>query len=77
MYNGIFAFHAVDALDRILSAPNTRASAILAPANTSPFSLHVLRPALPASVLPNVGHWLILDAPVQFAAALNNSLSAT
>lgn len=77
MYNGIFAFHAVDALDRILSAPNTRASAILAPANTSPFSLHVLRPALPAIVLPNVGHWLILDAPVQFAAALNNSLSAT
>ena len=74
MSKGMFAFHTVDALDRYLSAPSTRAAAILAPANAFPFSLHVLRPELPTIVLPNVGHWLMLDAPVQFAAALNNFL---
>lgn len=72
MYHGMFAFPAIESLDRYLSTPNTQAASILAPANAYPFSLHVLRPTLPAIVIPDVGHWLMIDAPAQFVTALNN-----
>lgn len=74
MYHGMFAFPAVETLDRYLAAPNTQAAVILTPANAYPFSLHVLRPALPAIVIPDVGHWLMMDAPAQFVTALNDCL---
>lgn len=72
----LFTFAAVDALDQYLAAPGACAQMILAPANHLPFSLHVLRPALPAITLPNTGHWLMLDAPEAFATALRTCLAA-
>lgn len=74
MYPGMFAFESAAALDRYLAHPGTRASAILAPANAWPFSLHQLRPALAATVLAETGHWLMLDAPGPFAAALADAI---
>jgi pimeloyl-ACP methyl ester carboxylesterase len=71
MYRGMFPFEAVDALDRYLAAPGTRAHAIIAPSNTFPFSLHILRPTLTTSTLPDTGHWLMLDAPEAFARELD------
>ena len=63
MSRGMFAFEAVDALDRYLAAPGTRAHAIIATSNTFPFSLHILRPTLTTTTIPDTGHWLMLDAP--------------
>ncbi len=71
MYGGMFAFEAVDTLDRYLAAPGTRAHAIIAPSNTFPFSLHILRPTLTTTTLPDTGHWLMLDAPEAFARELD------
>ena len=71
MYRGIFPFEAVDALDRYLAAPGTRAHAIIAPSNTFPFSLHILRPTLTTTTIPDTGHWLMLDAPEAFARELD------
>ncbi len=71
MYRGMFAFEAVDALDRYLAAPGTRAHAIIAPSNAFPFSLHILRPTLTTTTIPNTGHWLMLDAPEVFAKELD------
>ncbi|MEG4456770.1 alpha/beta fold hydrolase [Microcoleus sp. N9_A1] len=71
MYRQMFAFDAVDSLDRYLAAPGTRAHAIIAPSNTFPFSLHILRPTLTTTTLPDTGHWLMLDAPEAFARELD------
>lgn len=71
----LFVFRAVDALDRYLASPGTQAYAILAPANNMPLSLHVLRPALTTTTLPDTGHWLMLDAPEPFAQALDTCLT--
>jgi len=71
MSRGMFAFEAVDALDRYLAAPGTRAHAIIAPSNTFSFSLHILRPTLTTTTLPDTGHWLMLDAPEAFARELD------
>lgn len=68
---GLFAFKAVEALDRYLATPGARAHAILAPSNNFPFSLHVLRPTLTTTTLPDTGHWLMLDAPELFARAID------
>lgn len=76
MYGGMFAFEAVDALDRYLAAPGTRAEAIIAPSNAFPFSLHILRPALTATAIGDTGHWLMLDAPEAFARELDLCLEA-
>lgn len=73
---GLFAFKAVEALDRYLATPGTSARAILAPSNNLPFSLHVLRPTLTTITLPDTGHWLMLDASEQFATALDTCLAA-
>jgi pimeloyl-ACP methyl ester carboxylesterase len=71
MLPGMFSFEAVEALDRYLAAPGTRAYAIIAPSNTLPFALHILRPTLTTSTLPHTGHWLMLDAPEAFARELD------
>lgn len=73
---GLFAFKAAEALDRYLEKPGARAIAILAPSNNLPLSLHVLRPELTTIVVPATGHWLMLDAPEQFATALDTCLAA-
>ena len=71
MSRGMLPFEAVDALDRYLAAPGTRAHAIIAPSNTFPFSLHILRPTLTTTTIPDTGHWLMLDAPEAFARELD------
>lgn len=71
----LFTFKAIDALDQYLASPGAQAHAILAPSNTLPFSLHVLRPALPTITLPDTGHWLMLDAPEAFNTALETCLT--
>ena len=71
IYRALFAFEAVDALDRYLAAPGTRASAIIAPSNAFPFSLHILRPSLTTTTIPDTGHWLMLDAPEAFGRELD------
>ncbi|MEG3851420.1 alpha/beta hydrolase [Microcoleus sp. herbarium19] len=76
MYRGMFAFDAVDALDRYLAAPGTRAHAIIAPSNAWPFSLHILCRALTATAIADTGHWLMLDAPEAFARAIDLCLEA-
>jgi pimeloyl-ACP methyl ester carboxylesterase len=74
MYRALFAFDAVDSLDRYLAAPGTRAHAIIAPSNAFPFSLHILRPTLTTTTIPDTGHWLMLDAPEEFARELDKLL---
>jgi len=59
-----------------LATLGARVAAVLAPANAWPYSLHVLRPAIAATVVPNTGHWLLLDAPDRFGAALSAALDA-
>ncbi|WP_437301009.1 alpha/beta fold hydrolase [Sorangium sp. So ce426] len=76
MSRHLLEFQAVNALDRYLAAPGARAHAILAPSNAWPQSLHALRPALTAVVLPETSHWLMLDAPAAFAAELEAWLDA-
>ena len=71
MYRGMFAFEAVNALDRYLAAPETQAHAIIAPSNAFPFSLHILRPTLTTTTIPDTGHWLMLDAVEAFAKELD------
>ena len=46
-------------------------------ANAWPFSLHVLVPAVQATVVPDVGHWIMLDAPARFVAALEAAVAGT
>ena len=75
MYRSMFAFGAAETLERYLAAPGASAHAILAPANAWPFSLHNLVPALETSLVPDVGHWIMLDAPDRFVVALEDSIS--
>jgi pimeloyl-ACP methyl ester carboxylesterase len=75
MYKSMFAYNAVGAIDRILATPGTQISAVLAPANSWPFSLHILRPQIATTVIPETSHWLQLDAPVPFAEAVTNQLT--
>ncbi|HEX8850234.1 MAG TPA: alpha/beta fold hydrolase [Gemmatimonadaceae bacterium] len=72
LFRPMFQFAAVDALDRFLAHPGASAHAIVATSNAWPFSLHVLRPALPHTVIPGTGHWLMLDDPRAFAGALRH-----
>lgn len=76
MYPAMFAFEAVNALDRYLATPETKAHAIIAPSNAWPFSLHILRPALTSTAIGDTGHWLMLDAPEAFAKELDLCLEA-
>lgn len=72
---GLFAFKAVEALDRYLATPGTRTHTILAPSNNFPFGLHILRPTLTTTTIPDTGHWLMLDAPELFARAIDTCLA--
>ena len=77
MYRSMFQYRSGDALARYLAAPGTSAHAILAPPNAWPYSLHVLVPAVKTTVVPDVGHWIMLDAPDRFVTALEAALAAT
>jgi pimeloyl-ACP methyl ester carboxylesterase len=77
MYRSMLAYHARPALERYLATPNASAHAILAPANAWPFSLHSLVPALTTTVMPDVSHWVMLDAPNRFALALDAAIEGT
>jgi pimeloyl-ACP methyl ester carboxylesterase len=66
----LFTFQATAALDRYLASPGAQAHAIVAASNAMPLSLHVLRPTLPTTTIPNTSHWLMLDAPEAFAQSL-------
>lgn len=71
----LFTFPAIEALDAYLASPGADAHVILAASKPMPFSLHVLRPALPTITIPDTGHWLMLDAPKAFTQALNSCLA--
>jgi pimeloyl-ACP methyl ester carboxylesterase len=77
MYRSMMQYPASAALERYLANPGTSAHAILAPPNTWPFSLHVLVPAMRSTLVPDVGHWIMLDAPDRFAAALEDAIAGT
>ena len=77
MYHSMFSYDSAATLERYLAAPGASAHAILAPANAWPNSLHKLVPALTSSVVPDVGHWIMLDAPDRFVAALDKAVSGT
>lgn len=77
MSRSMFAYEPATALERYLAAPNTSAHSILAPPNAWPFSLHNLVPALTSSVVPDVGHWIMIDAPERFVAALQSAVGDT
>jgi pimeloyl-ACP methyl ester carboxylesterase len=70
LFRPMFEFPAKATLERYLARGRGGAHAILAPSNAWPYSLHVLCPALTHTVLPNVGHWLLLDDPERFSGAL-------
>jgi pimeloyl-ACP methyl ester carboxylesterase len=70
MGHSMMTYAAATALKRYLASPAASARAIVAPPNAWPFSLHVLVPAVEATVIPDVGHWLMLDKPRDFIAAL-------
>jgi len=74
MARGMMNFGAKGALERYLAHPGTSVHAILAPPNAWPFSLHVLVPAITTTVVPDVGHWIMLDAPERFIRALEEAI---
>jgi len=77
MYRSMFDYPATAALERYLARPGSAVHAILAPPNAWPFSLHVLVPAIRTTVIPDVGHWIMLDAPDRFVAALERTIAGT
>jgi pimeloyl-ACP methyl ester carboxylesterase len=77
MYRSMMDYPASATLERYLANPDTSARTILAPPNAWPFSLHVLVPAMTPTVVPDVGHWIMLDAPDRFAATLEAAAAGT
>ena len=77
MFRSMMDYPAAAALQRYLAYPDRDVWAILAPPNAWPFSLHVLLPAIRTTVIPDVGHWIMLDAPERFAAALETAIAGT
>lgn len=77
MYRSMMDYQASATLERYLANPGTSARTILAPPNAWPFSLHMLVPAMSAIIVPDVGHWIMLDAPDRFATALEAAASGT
>ena len=77
MSHSMFSYRPAERLERYLAAPGASAHSILAPPNAWPFSLHNLVPALSSSVVPDVGHWIMLDAPDRFVAALEQAGTGT
>jgi pimeloyl-ACP methyl ester carboxylesterase len=77
MYRSMFVYGATAAIRRYLDQPGAEVHSILTPPNAWPFSLHVLVPAIRTTVIPDVGHWLMLDAPGRFVAALDAAVAGT
>jgi pimeloyl-ACP methyl ester carboxylesterase len=77
IYRSMMTYDASAALARYLAAPDASVHALLAPSNAWPFSLQVLVPAIHATVVPDVGHWIMLDAPDRFVTALEGVLVGT
>jgi pimeloyl-ACP methyl ester carboxylesterase len=77
IYRSMMSYPAIARLDRYLAKPGASVRAITAPPNAWPYSLHVLRPAIDTTVIPDVGHWLMLDAPQEFVAALEAAIRGT
>ena len=77
IYRSMMNYGAVVALERYMAQPGTSVHAILAPSNAWPFSLHRLVPAIRSTVVPNVGHWIMLDAPEAFVEALESAIAGT
>ena len=77
MFRSMMSFRASGRLRQYLAHPATQARAILAPPNAWPFSLHVLVPAVQSVVVAEVGHWIMLDAPERFVAALDDAVAGT
>ena len=77
IYHSMMSYDASAALERYLAAPNTSVHAVLAPTNAWPYSLHALVPAVRTTVVPNVSHWIMLDAPDRFVSALEGALVGT
>jgi pimeloyl-ACP methyl ester carboxylesterase len=73
LFRPMFEYPSTGTLGAYLGRADASALAILAPSNAWPFSLHVLCPALEHVVVPDTGHWLILDDPAGFARALTNT----
>ena len=74
MFRSMMTYPASASLAHYLATPGTSARAIVAPPNAWDFSLHVLVPDLRHVVVPNVGHWIMLDAPDRFLAALDDAV---
>lgn len=77
MYRSMFGYRPKAALERYLATPGAAVYSILAPPNAWPFSLHVLVPAIDTTVIPDVSHWIMLDAPERFVAALEHAIAGT
>jgi pimeloyl-ACP methyl ester carboxylesterase len=77
MFESMMNFRAVAALERYLAAEGSSVHSLLAPSNAWPFSLHNLVPAVTTTVIPDVGHWIMLDAPERFVAALEDVIADT
>ena len=75
MYQSMMHFRAVGRLEQYLASPGTSVRGVLAPMNAWPFSLHNLMPGIKASTVPDVGHWMMLDRPDAFVAALEDAIS--
>lgn len=48
--------------------------AINAPENDAPYSLHRLQPSMKVQVIEGVSHWVMMDKPAEFDAALDEFL---
>jgi pimeloyl-ACP methyl ester carboxylesterase len=77
MFRSMMAYPASASLERYLAHPDREVRAILAPPNAWPFSLHNLVPAVRAGVVPDVGHWIMLDTPERFVAELETAIAGT
>jgi pimeloyl-ACP methyl ester carboxylesterase len=77
MFRSMMLYPASTSLEQYLAHTGADARAILAPPNAWPFSLHVLVPAVRAAVVPDVGHWIMLDAPERFVTELESAVAGT
>jgi pimeloyl-ACP methyl ester carboxylesterase len=75
MFESMMNYGGAAALERYLASPGTSVHAVLAPPNAWPFSLHALVPAIQTTVITGVGHWIMMDAPDRFAAALDAAIA--
>jgi pimeloyl-ACP methyl ester carboxylesterase len=75
MTRSMFTYGAAAGLERYLASAGASVHSILAPSNAWPFSLHLLVPGIHTTVVPDVSHWIMLDAPTRFIAALEAAIA--